>query len=345
MSVIGVGVIGYGYWGPNLARNLAELEDATLVSIADAKADRRAFAGRRHPGVTLVQTADELIADPRVDAVVIATPVATHYKLAHSALAHGKHVFVEKPICSSSTEALELVEFAKARHRVLLVDHTFVYTGAVRKIRELVRSEHLGDLYYYDSVRVNLGLFQHDVSVLWDLAVHDLSIMDYALGARPIAVSCTGINHIPGTPEDVAYLTLFFEDAFVAHLHVNWLSPVKLRRTLIGGSKKMIVYDDLEPVEKIKVHDKGLIVEADPEKIRQLLLRGYRSGDVWSPQIEPGEALSAELKHFVQCIQRSTEPITDGMAGYRVVSILEAAELSLRRKGAPVELAGALQEA
>jgi predicted dehydrogenase len=344
MSNVGIGVIGYGYWGPNLARNIAELPTASLVGIADARHERRATAQRRHPGIALAVSAEELIANPLVDAVAIATPVYSHFELAMKALKAGKHVLVEKPICTSSEEAMQLIEYAERRHLTLMVDHTFPYTGSVRKVKELVSTGQLGDLYYYDSVRVNLGLFQKDVGVIWDLAVHDLSIMDFVFDMRPVAVSCIGINHIAGQPEDVAYMTLLFNDNFIAHLHVNWLSPVKLRRTLIGGSSKMIVYDDLEAHEKVRVHDKGLIVEADPEQVRQMLLRGYRSGDVWSPQVDVAEALGTELSHFVQCIVTGETPITDGNAGYRVVKILEAAEQSLRTNGVPVEIADVLQE-
>jgi predicted dehydrogenase len=343
MSGIGIGVVGYGYWGPNLARNIAELSDASLVTIADARSERRALAARRHPGVSVVSTAEQLIADPHVDAVVIATPVHSHFRLAMQALQAGKHVLVEKPICTSSDEALQLIEVAEMRRLVLMVDHTFPYTGPVRKMKELVDTGEIGDLYYYDSVRVNLGLFQSDVSVLWDLAVHDLSIMDFIFDFRPVAVSCTGMSHIAGQPQDMAYMTLFFNGRFMAHLHVNWLSPVKLRRTLIGGSSKMIVYDDLDAYEKVRVHDKGLIVEVDPERAQQMLLRGYRSGDVWAPQVDTAEALSTELAHFVRCILNGETPITDGNAGCRVVQILEAAERSLKHNGAPVELAPLLQ--
>jgi predicted dehydrogenase len=344
MTGIGIGLIGYGYWGPNLARNIAELQDASLVAIADAMPERRAMAQRRHPGASLFASAEELIADNSVDAIAIATPVFSHFHLARMALKAGKHVLVEKPICATSEHALELIDIAEARGLVLMVDHTFPYTGPVRKVKELVSSGQIGSPYYYDSVRVNLGLFQKDVSVIWDLAVHDLSIMDYVFELDPIAVSCTGIKHFEGQPEDVAYLTLFFNENFIAHLHVNWLSPVKLRRTLIGGSSKMIVYDDLEAYEKVRLHDKGLIMEADQEQARQMLLRGYRSGDVWSPQVDPREALGVELNHFVDCIRHKKTPVTDGKAGFRVVQILEAAEQSLRAKGAPAELAAVLQE-
>lgn len=336
--MIGFGVIGYGYWGPNLVRNLSEVPGAKVIQVADAKPDRQNLARKRHPAVEVVADAYSLIRDPRVDAVVVATPVSSHFALAKEALENGKHVLVEKPICASTRETEELIAMAEARNLVLLVDHTFPYTGAVRKVKELIDSGQIGEVYYYDSVRVNLGLFQKDVSVLWDLAVHDLSIMDFVLGKTPSAVSCTGCRHIPGQPEDITYVTLFFPDNLIAHFHVNWLSPVKLRRTLIGGSQKMIVYDDLEAYEKVRVHDKGLIVESNQEKVHELLLRGYRSGDVWSPQVDLTEALSSEMKHFVGCIRGEERPITDGHAGLRVVRVLEAAAKSLQLRGAPIEI-------
>jgi predicted dehydrogenase len=330
-------VIGYGYWGPNLVRNAAEVADADVALVVDRRPERLELAKRRHPGITTVTDAQAAFDDPQIDAVVIATPVSTHYELAHRALHAGKHVLVEKPICFSSEDALRLVDEAAARRLVLMVDHTFTYTGAVRKIKSLIDSGQIGKLYYYDSVRINLGLFQSDVSVLWDLAVHDLSIMDYLLGRTPEAISCTGSRHVPGHPEDVAYLTLYFSDNLIAHFHVNWLSPVKLRRTLIGGSNKMIVYDDLEPAEKVRVHDKGLIFAENPERLNEALLRGYRSGDVWSPEVDLTEALRTELNHFVDCIARRAQPITDGEAGLRVVRLLETAEISLKNQGVPVE--------
>jgi predicted dehydrogenase len=268
----------------------------------------------------------DLMTDASVDAVVIATPLSTHFDLALQALRAGKHVWVEKPFTVTSEQALRLIEEASRRNRVLMVDHTFVYTGAVRKIRELVESDGLGDLFYYDSVRVNLGLFQHDVSVIWDLAVHDLSIMDYVLPLHPSAVSATGISHIQGEPEDVAYLTLFFDGRLIAHIHVNWLAPVKVRRTLIGASCKMIVYDDLEPSEKVKVYDRGITVNNGEEKYRMLI--GYRTGDMWAPQLDITEALQAESSHFIRCIEKGA-PDHGGEARLQVVQILEAASQSM----------------
>jgi predicted dehydrogenase len=337
--LIRIGVIGYGYWGPNLVRNFFEATDAQVVRVSDLRADRLAALGARYPTVQTTQNFRDLIEDPSVDAVVIATPVSTHYELALRALQEGKHVLVEKPLASNTDQVQHLIDVARKQKRVLMVDHTFVYTGGVRKIRELVESGSLGEIYYYDSVRVNLGLFQHDVNVLWDLAVHDLAIMDYVLPFRPCAVSATGLSHIPGGTENIAYLTLFFEGSQIAHIHANWLAPVKLRRTLIGASRKMIVYDDLEQSEKIKVYDKGITLNnhQSPEKIYQLMV-GYRTGDMLAPQIDGTEALRREVDHFLHCIRESAEPVTDGSAGLRVVEILQAASQSMAQRGRPVEL-------
>jgi len=335
--MIGIGVVGYGYWGPNLVRNFAETPGARLVGISDLRKERLEKAGARYPGVKLVSDPAELFRDPKVDAVAIATPVSAHFPIALAALQAGKHVLVEKPLAATSEDGRKLIEEAERRNLVLMVDHTFVYTGAVRKIRELVAGGQLGEIYYYDSVRINLGLFQHDVNVLWDLAVHDLAILDYVLPSRPLAVSSTGISHVRGGPENIAYLTLFFEGSLIAHLSVNWLAPVKVRRTLISGSKKMIVYDDLEPSEKVKVYDRGITVNNAPESIYQLLI-GYRTGDMWAPQLEMDEALQTETRHFVDCVRKREKPTTDGSAGLRVVKILEAAIRSLREQGRPVDI-------
>lgn len=337
--MIGIGVIGYGYWGPNLVRNFAEAPGASLVSVSDVRAERLAQARRRYPFMKAREHYAELLADPEVDAVAIATPVSTHFELAMQALESDKHVLVEKPLASSSAEATQLIDEAARRNRVLMVDHTFVYTGAVRKIREMVADGALGEIYYYDSVRVNLGLFQHDVNVIWDLAVHDLSIMDFVLPTKPVAVSATGISHIPGQPENVAYITLFFADNKIAHLHVNWLAPVKVRRTLIGGSEKMIVYDDIEPSEKVKVYDKGVVVSPRREEVYELLV-SYRSGDMWAPKLDQTEGLQEEARHFIDCIENGKRPQTDGHAGLRVVRLLEGAERSMGARGQLVELVG-----
>jgi predicted dehydrogenase len=335
--MIRVGVIGYGYWGPNLVRNFHEGSGSQVIGVSDLRPERLALACRRYPGIETTTDHRDLLADARIDAIAIATPVSTHFELAMQALQAGKHVLVEKPLAATSEQASQLIEEADRRNRVLMVDHTFVYTGAVRKIRELVVSNELGDIYYYDSVRVNLGLFQHDVSVIWDLAVHDLSIMDYILPSQPCAVTATGISHVPGEPENIAYLTLFFDRDLIAHSHVNWLAPVKVRRTLISGSRKMIVYDDLEPSEKVKVYDRGITINESPQSIYQMLV-GYRTGDMWAPQLDMTEALQTEALHFIHCIEQGECPITDGEAGLRVVRILEAATQSMAKRGLLVQL-------
>lgn len=338
--MINVGVIGYGYWGPNLARNFSESPKTKLGAVSDLRSDRLSLAERRCPGILVTQDHRELLADPTIQAVAIATPVSSHFELALQALKAGKHVLVEKPMTASSEEAQYLIEEAELRNLTLMVDHTFVYTGAVRKIWELTSGGKLGEIYYYDSTRVNLGLFQRDVDVIWDLAVHDLSIMDYVLASRPRAVTAAGIKHVAGGTENIAYITAFFEDHLIAHINVNWLSPVKVRRTLIGGSKQMIVYDDMEPSEKVKVYDKGITVNGSPETVYKLLI-AYRSGDMWAPQVDLTEGLQTEVRHFAECIEGGLRPITDGYAGLRVVRILEAATRSMKQRGQLVELAAA----
>lgn len=335
--MINIGVIGYGYWGPNIVRNFSEASASRVVAVSDLIGDRLARARGRYPTIQTTEDYRELFADKTIDAIIIATPVSTHFDLAMQALHAGKHVLVEKPLTASTEQGERLLEEASRCKRILMVDHTFVYTGAVRKIKELVEKGDLGQLYYYDSVRVNLGLFQHDVNVLWDLAVHDLSIMDFVLAARPCSVAATGIAHIPGQPKDVAYLTCFFETNLIAHFHVNWLAPVKIRRTLIGGDKRMIVYDDLEPSEKVKVYDKGITLNNGQEGRYQLLV-GYRTGDMWAPQLGTTEALRLEAEHFLDCVEHGKQPLTDGCVGLRVVRILEAATHSLAQRGRPVEL-------
>lgn len=335
--MIGVGIIGYGYWGPNLVRNFMEAPGSTVPVVCDLSVDRLAQAKRRYPSIKTTDDVGVLLDDPAVDAVAIATPVSTHFKLAMQALKAGKHVLVEKPLAAHSAEVLQLIDEAARRKLVLMVDHTFVYTGAVRIIRDLVSSGALGEIFYYDSVRVNLGLFQHDVNVIWDLAVHDLAILDFVLPTKPSAVSATGISHIPGQPENVAYITLFFPSNQIAHLHVNWLAPVKVRRTLIGGSEQMIVYDDLEPSEKVKIYDKGVTLSASGEQVYELLV-SYRSGDMWAPKLDNSEGLRREALHFVDCIENGAQPETGGLAGLRVVRLLEAADRSLAERGKLIEI-------
>jgi predicted dehydrogenase len=335
--MIRIGVIGYGYWGPNLVRNLAETDGAAVTRVTDLRQARLALVAKRYPSVAVSTDYRDILTDPAIDAVAVATPVSTHFDLAMAALKAGKHVLVEKPMAASAAEAAALVEEAERRGLVLMVDHTFVYTPAVQKICELTTQGDLGDLYYYDSVRINLGLFQHDVNVLWDLAVHDLSIMDALIGQTPTAVSATGIAHVPGKPENMAYMTMFFEGRLIAHVHVNWLAPVKIRRTLVGGSRRMIVFDDLEASEKVKVYDRGISLDPSPENVYQMLV-GYRTGDMWAPQLPIAEALATETKHFVECIEHRRQPRTDGRAGLRVVRLLEAATQSLAAQGRPVSL-------
>ncbi len=335
--MIKIGVIGYGYWGPNLVRNFMLAPGSAVTRVCDVREERLTPLHKVYPGVKTCNRSEDLINDPAIDAVVIATPVSSHYELALAALKAGKHVLVEKPLASTSDQARRLIDEAAARKLVLLVDHTFVYTPAVRKMREIIVSGQLGQIYYYDAVRVNLGLFQHDVNVIWDLAIHDLSIMDYVLPERPVAVAATGISHIPGQPENVAYITLFFASPQIAHVHVNWLTPVKVRHTLIGGSEKMILYDDLEPSEKLKVYDKGIRVTPGLEDVYRMLV-SYRLGDMWAPRLDTTEALQTEALHFIACVENGREPETDGQAGLRMINMIEAAETSLRDRGRLVEI-------
>jgi predicted dehydrogenase len=335
--VITVGVIGYGYWGPNLVRNFMDAPGGRVGFVTDVRAERLAQVTARYPSVKVSSDCRDLIDDPSVDAVAIATPVSSHFELAMAALGAGKHVLVEKPMTATSEQSLALIDEAAKRGLVLMVDHTFVYTNAVKKIRELKQNGDLGDVYYYDSVRINLGLFQHDVNVLWDLAVHDLSIMDYVLAQTPVSVSATGLAHVAGQPENIAYMTMFFEGRLIAHVHVNWLAPVKVRRTLLGGSRRMIVFDDLEASEKIKVYDRGISVNPSAENVYQMLI-GYRAGDMWAPQLALTEALQTEARHFLESIDQRRTPTTDGHAGLRVVRLLEAATQSMAQHGTLVSL-------
>jgi predicted dehydrogenase len=335
--MVKVGVVGYGYWGPNLVRNFAEAPGCTVAAVCDARPERLALVEKRYPGTKTFSTWTDMVAGADTDVVAISTPVATHFDIALAALQAGKHVLVEKPLAASVDQCACLIDEAAKRKLVLMVDHTFIYTPAVRKMQSLVADGSLGDIYYYDSVRVNLGLFQHDVNVLWDLAVHDLAIMDFLLPERPVAVSASGISHVPGGKEDIGYLTMFFNSSLIAHIHVNWLAPVKIRTTLLGGSRKMIVYDELELSEKVKVYDRGITVNPSPDNIYQLLV-GYRSGDMWAPRLEASEALSVAIRHLLDCIEHGTCPMTDGEAGMEVVRILESGTRSMSERGRPIEL-------
>jgi predicted dehydrogenase len=334
-NVIRFGVIGYGYWGPNIVRNLGSLPGASVASLCDRSLHALGRASQTYPGLKLSTDPSELIASPLIDAVAIVTPVWTHYELAKAALEHGKHVFVEKPFTSTVAQAEELIELAEKSNLKIMVDHTFLFTGAVRKIRELIDEGMLGSLYYYDSTRVNLGLFQHDINVIWDLAPHDLSIMDYIIKARPEAISATGQRHLNGY-EDVAFITVHFPERLIAHINVNWLSPVKVRTTLIGAEKKMLVWNDLDTEQKLKVYDKGVEI-CTKEDMYELLVT-YRSGDIWAPRVEEVEALKIELQSFLEYITHNKPIINDGPAGMRVVKMLEAASTSVSRKGEIVYL-------
>lgn len=335
--MIKIGVIGYGYWGTNLVRNFSGNDRLAVTMVGDLNSARLELVKKRYPSAEVTTDYREVIASLKTDAIAIATPVASHFELALAALRAGKHVFLEKPLTATVDQAVQLNEEASSRNLVLLVDHTFIYTPAVRKIKDLVSSGEVGDIYYYDSVRINLGLFQHDVNVLWDLAVHDLAIMDYVVPAKALAVSATGLSHFSGQPENTAYLTIFLENSVIAHIHANWLAPVKIRMMLIGGSRKMIVYDDLEVSEKVKVYDKGVNCVNDDESVRKMII-GYRTGDMLAPQLELSEALAVEAEHFARCIEDGEKPLTDGLAGLRVVKILEAANQSMLNQGRPVEL-------
>jgi predicted dehydrogenase len=331
-----VGVIGYGYWGPNLVRNFSENGGCKVLAVSDLNPARLAQVQGRYPGLRTTTDADEILTDPKIDIVAIATPVHTHYALAMKALKNGKHVFVEKPITTNLEEARRLTDEAEKRNLTLMVDHTFVYHGAVQLVKRLVDSGRLGEMYYFDSVRVNLGLFQTDVDVLWDLAVHDLSILQYLVGRQPCAVAATGMAHVSGRPVDIAYLTLYY-DSFIGHIHANWLAPVKVRRTLIGGSLQMVVYDDLELTEKVKIYDKGITIANDQEEVYKRLI-SYRTGDMLAPQFDTTEALRVEVQHLLDCVDHGTRPMTDGEAGCGVVEVLEQASRSLLERGRLIEL-------
>lgn len=334
-EAVRVGVVGFGYWGPNIVRNLNALDRCHLVSVCDTNVKALNRAQKIYPALQLTTDVAEVLRAPDIDAVAIVTPVWTHFELAKAALENGKHVFVEKPFTSNSAQASELIDLAARKNLRIMVDHTFLFSGAVRKIRQLVDDGTLGPLYYFDSTRVNLGLFQHDVSVVWDLAPHDLSIMDHIIGQQPEAVVATGGNHLNDLA-DMAFITVYFPGNVTAHINVNWLSPVKVRTTLIGGRDKMLVWNDLEPDEKVRVYDKGVNITSG-EGVYDLLV-SYRSGDVWAPKVESTEALSLELGYFLNCILEGRNPSNDGEAGLRVVRLLESAEQSLQARGRLVAL-------
>ncbi len=329
-STLKIGVIGYGYWGPNVVRNFFNTPNAVVSSVCDLSPKSLQRVRRMYPSMAVTTNPLDIVTSPDIDAVAIVTPISHHFPLAKRALENGKHVFVEKPFTANVAEAEELIELAERKNLRIMVDHTFLFGGAVRKIRSLMSSDTLGRLYYYDSTRVNLGMFQHDANVVWDLAPHDLSIIDYLIADAPEAVVATGEKHVSDV-EDMAFVTMYFPNNVIAHLNVNWLSPVKVRTTLIGGEKRMLVWNDLEADEKIKVYDKGVERSNDPSGYD--LRVSYRAGDLWVPRVEQVEALALETQYFVDCVLRGETPFNDGSAGLRVVQMLEAIDQSMSNKG------------
>jgi len=335
--MINIGLIGYGYWGPNLARNFNANPDLKLTSICDFSPDRLKMAASLYPQTRMVDNIDDFYKANQLDAVAIATPVAAHYELTKRALEAGMHVWLEKPMTDNVDHAKELVDLARDKNRTLIMDHTFIYTGAVRKIKELIDKGELGQLMYYDSVRVNLGLFQQDVDVIWDLAPHDISILDYLMPMKKLSVSATGSGYMGNDIIAKSVLTVYMENDVISHINTSWVSPVKIRQTLIGGSAKMVLYDDNQPSEKIKVYDKGVDIVETKEDLYRINVQ-YRVGDMYAPKLENLEALALETEHFVDCINSGAEPLTGGQAGLEVVKVLVASKESLARRGAPVEL-------
>jgi predicted dehydrogenase len=334
--MINLGVIGYGYWGPNVARNLNSCGAANLVAICDLNEKRLNLAKSTFPFIRVSSNPKELLNSDDIQAVAIVTPVFRHYELAKAALENGKHVFVEKPFTSNAEQAEELINLAHKKNLIIMVDHTFLFTGAVRKIREIVNSGELGSLFFYDSTRINLGLFQHDINVIWDLAPHDFSIMNYVLDKYPVAISAQGADHFGTGIEDVAYIAAHFSNGLIGHFHCNWLSPVKIRKTLISGDKKMLVWDDLESDEKIKIYDRGVEFK-NGDGIHKLLV-SYRSGDMYAPRISGTEALQIEAGYFMECIEKNIEPHNNGEAGLKVVKMLEATDKSLKAGGEKIKI-------
>ncbi len=334
-----IAVIGYGYWGPNLVRNFSWQNNTHVKYVCDLNENRLAGAKNQFSNIEIItKDCQKVLADPDVDAVAIATPVSTHFPIAKAALEANKHVLIEKPMTENAQDAQTIIDLAKARNLTVMVDHTFLYTGAVKKIKELIASNQIGDVYYFDSVRVNLGLFQSDINVVWDLAPHDLSIMNYVIDKQPVSVSAQGIAHMEGGLENIAYMTVYYENSTFAHFHVNWLSPIKVRRILIGGSKKMIVYDDMENAEKVKVYDSGVYIKSDDKESIYKHLIQYRTGDMYAPKLDGAEALNIECQHFIECCREGKKPISDGEFGLTIVKMLEAAQKSIKQQGVNIPL-------
>lgn len=332
--MIKIGIIGYGYWGPNLVRNFLGVESCTVKKVADQRSERIDVLARNYPSVQGVAKDTDIIHDPDIDAVVVATPVFTHYDIALRALKEGKHVLIEKPMTSTSDQALRLIDLADLKQKVLMVDHTYLYTGAVQKIKELVDSNEIGAINYFDSSRINLGLFQPDINVLWDLSPHDLSILHFIQKEKPYSIHATGACHTGNGIENIAYLTINYQSGFIAHFNCSWSSPVKIRLMLIGGDKKMIVFNDLEPTEKIKVYDTGYTYTTDEEKYN--IRVDYRSGDIHIPKVSIIEALNFMANDFISSIVKKTIPVSDFNSGLNVIKVLEASNESLRHRGKEV---------
>lgn len=338
-----VGIIGYGYWGPNLVRNFMASEGCSVDMVADSRPERLKIVERLYPAVKTTTSGEDIMHDSSIDAVVIATPIHTHYGLAREALECGKHVLVEKPMTTSRAQAVELVDLADTKGRVLMVDHTFLYTGAVNKMKQIIGMRELGDIRYYDSTRINLGLFQHDVNVLWDLATHDISILLHLIDERPTSVQAIGVTHTNNGIENIAYLTLYYDSGMIAHCNCSWSSPVKVRLTYIGGTKKMIVYNDLDGAEKVKVYDSGFEIRTDEDK-RNVLV-DYRTGDIYAPRIDGREALAGMAEDFIGAVTRNSQPVSNKSLGRDVVSILEAAQISIKSNGSKITLFNGMEHA
>ena len=336
MDKLRIGVLGCGYWGPNLIRNFSACPLTEVAAVCDSSPARLEAIGRTYGHLRLVSSLDELL-KLSLDAVAIATPVSTHYPLAERCLEAGLHVLIEKPLAATTREAQALVDLASTNRLVLMIDHTYIFSDPVRRIKVLVDSGELGDLYFVDSIRINLGLFQRDINVIWDLAPHDLSIVDYVLGREARSISAWGCAHADPDIEDIAYVNVDYDDRMMVNFHVNWLSPVKVRQMIFGGSRKSLIFNELNTAEPIKIYDRGIELGEGLEDRRKILVN-YRSGDVWSPHIEPGEALQAVVHHFAECVREGKTPLSDGQLGLRVVRLLEAGTRSMRAQGGRVVL-------
>ena len=331
-----IAIIGYGYWGPNLLRNFSQVNNCKVKKVSDFRSDRLVIVSKTYPGIKVSTDPDDILLSKEIDAVVIATPVFTHFSLAKKALENGKHVLLEKPMTSTIKEAEELMNLAKQKGLLLMVDHTFLYTGAVMKMKQIINEKSIGEIQYFDSSRINLGLFQIDVNVLWDLAPHDISILLHLINKKPYSVNATGVSHTKNGIENVAYLTINYSENFIAHFSCSWTSPVKLRTMLIGGDKKMLVFNDLEPSEKIRIYDTGYNYKTDEEKNR--LMVDYRTGDVYIPKLESKEALFGMASDFINSIINKTEPLSNAQLGLDVIQILEASQQSIKNKGKEIIL-------